>query len=229
MDQVADLSYYEPDEFRIDVDRLPDAAKAAMAGNRAALPTYGGPQMADPGLLGRLAGDRRPGAGGLGRGRPHDPARARPGLRRGHPRRPAPASSRRPGTCPSSRHPASCCQAPAGLRGGPASPDAEGSHRWPRYRSWVRTTAKSALSGPIQMRILEDGQTTEHRLGIGEITIAPHTDRAAAAPARPARRGLLRGRRARCGSRSARTSYDAPAGTPGDGAARRPAHVRQPR
>jgi pimeloyl-ACP methyl ester carboxylesterase len=54
MDQVADLSYYEPDKFRIDVDGLPDAAKAAMAGNRAALATYGGPQMADPGLLGRL-------------------------------------------------------------------------------------------------------------------------------------------------------------------------------
>jgi quercetin dioxygenase-like cupin family protein len=30
--------------------------------------------------------------------------------------------------------------------------------------------------GPIQMRILEDGRTTEHRLGVGEITIAPHTD-----------------------------------------------------
>jgi mannose-6-phosphate isomerase-like protein (cupin superfamily) len=30
--------------------------------------------------------------------------------------------------------------------------------------------------GPIQMRILEDGSTTEHRLGIGEITLAPHTD-----------------------------------------------------
>jgi mannose-6-phosphate isomerase-like protein (cupin superfamily) len=33
-----------------------------------------------------------------------------------------------------------------------------------------------ALSGPIQMRILEDGSTTSHRLGLGEITIAPHTD-----------------------------------------------------
>ena len=54
MAQVADLSYYEPDKFRIDVDRLPEAARAAMAGNRAALATYGGPQMADPGLLGRL-------------------------------------------------------------------------------------------------------------------------------------------------------------------------------
>jgi mannose-6-phosphate isomerase-like protein (cupin superfamily) len=32
------------------------------------------------------------------------------------------------------------------------------------------------LSGPIQMRILEDGSTTSHRLGLGEITIAPHAD-----------------------------------------------------
>lgn len=29
--------------------------------------------------------------------------------------------------------------------------------------------------GPVTMRILEDGATTGHRLGIGEITIAPHT------------------------------------------------------
>ncbi len=29
--------------------------------------------------------------------------------------------------------------------------------------------------GPIRMRILEDGQTTGHRLGVGEITLAPHT------------------------------------------------------
>jgi quercetin dioxygenase-like cupin family protein len=33
-----------------------------------------------------------------------------------------------------------------------------------------------ALSDPIRMRILEDGSNTAHRLGIGEITIAPHTD-----------------------------------------------------
>ncbi|MEU6849613.1 cupin domain-containing protein [Actinacidiphila alni] len=30
--------------------------------------------------------------------------------------------------------------------------------------------------GPTRMRILEDGSTTGHRLGIGEITIAPHTE-----------------------------------------------------
>lgn len=33
-----------------------------------------------------------------------------------------------------------------------------------------------ALAGPTRMRILEDGTTTGHRLGLGEITIAPHTD-----------------------------------------------------
>jgi pimeloyl-ACP methyl ester carboxylesterase len=54
MDQVADLSYYNPDAFRIDLDTLPAPAKAAMAGNRAALGVYGGAAMADPGLLGRL-------------------------------------------------------------------------------------------------------------------------------------------------------------------------------
>jgi mannose-6-phosphate isomerase-like protein (cupin superfamily) len=29
--------------------------------------------------------------------------------------------------------------------------------------------------GPVRMRILEDGRTTSHRLGIGEIVIPPHT------------------------------------------------------
>jgi quercetin dioxygenase-like cupin family protein len=30
--------------------------------------------------------------------------------------------------------------------------------------------------GPIQVRILEDGRTTGHRLGLAEITLEPHTD-----------------------------------------------------
>jgi mannose-6-phosphate isomerase-like protein (cupin superfamily) len=30
--------------------------------------------------------------------------------------------------------------------------------------------------GPVRMRILEDGSTTDHRLGMGEITLPPHTD-----------------------------------------------------
>jgi len=54
MDQVAELSYYRPDAFRLDLDHMPDAVKAMMAGNRAALAVYGGPGMADPGLLDRL-------------------------------------------------------------------------------------------------------------------------------------------------------------------------------
>ena len=54
MDQVAELSYFHPDAFRIDLDSLPPAAKAAMAANRAALAIYGGTAMADPSLLRRL-------------------------------------------------------------------------------------------------------------------------------------------------------------------------------
>lgn len=33
-----------------------------------------------------------------------------------------------------------------------------------------------ALSGPVSLRILEDGSTTAHRLGVAEIVIAPHTE-----------------------------------------------------
>jgi mannose-6-phosphate isomerase-like protein (cupin superfamily) len=62
------------------------------------------------------------------------------------------------------------------------------------------------------MRILEDGHTTDHRLGMGEITLPPHTD------------GPLQHRHARHDegfyvvSGTARfvvgeTAYDAPAGT----------------
>jgi mannose-6-phosphate isomerase-like protein (cupin superfamily) len=35
---------------------------------------------------------------------------------------------------------------------------------------------ESIQLGPTLMRILEDGSTTEHRIGIGEITLAPNTD-----------------------------------------------------
>ena len=35
---------------------------------------------------------------------------------------------------------------------------------------------ESIQLGPTRMRILEDGSTTNHRLGVGEITLAPHTD-----------------------------------------------------
>jgi pimeloyl-ACP methyl ester carboxylesterase len=61
MDQVADLSYYEPDAFRLDVSALPEAAKAVMAGNRNSLAVYGGePSMVDPTLRERLSASTLP-------------------------------------------------------------------------------------------------------------------------------------------------------------------------
>ncbi|TQS44786.1 alpha/beta fold hydrolase [Cryptosporangium phraense] len=57
--QVAELSYYDPDAFRIDPDALPPAARAALAGNREALAVYAAP-MEDPTLRDRLAAIDRP-------------------------------------------------------------------------------------------------------------------------------------------------------------------------
>jgi pimeloyl-ACP methyl ester carboxylesterase len=55
MAQVADLSYFEPDAFRIDPAALPPEQQAVMAANRATLERYAGRGMADPTLRGRLA------------------------------------------------------------------------------------------------------------------------------------------------------------------------------
>jgi len=53
-DQVTELAYYQPEKFRIDFAALPEAAKAAMAGNRAALQAYTAQGATDPSLLGQL-------------------------------------------------------------------------------------------------------------------------------------------------------------------------------
>ncbi|WP_199509703.1 alpha/beta fold hydrolase [Nucisporomicrobium flavum] len=55
MDQLADLSYHEPDKFRTDPASLSEAQKALMAGNRPAIAQYAGSTMTDPTLAGRLA------------------------------------------------------------------------------------------------------------------------------------------------------------------------------
>lgn len=53
--QIAQLSYHNPESFRIDPDKLPPAAQAAMTGNRETLRIYGGqPSMVDSGLRARL-------------------------------------------------------------------------------------------------------------------------------------------------------------------------------
>jgi pimeloyl-ACP methyl ester carboxylesterase len=55
MDQVFQLSFHNPEPFRVDSSTLPPAAQAIAAGNRAALATYAGTSMSDPSLVGRLA------------------------------------------------------------------------------------------------------------------------------------------------------------------------------
>ena len=59
-DEVFDLGYYEPEKFRVDVAALPEPVRAIMAGNRAALGVYGGAEMTDPTLLGRLPAAKAP-------------------------------------------------------------------------------------------------------------------------------------------------------------------------
>ena len=54
-DQVTDLSWANPEGHRIDPAAMTEAQRQAMAGNRAALLTYGGTSMADPTLASRLA------------------------------------------------------------------------------------------------------------------------------------------------------------------------------
>ena len=169
MDQVAELSYYQPDKFRIDVDQLPEPARAAMAANRAALAFYGGPAMADPTLLGRLPAIAAPvlvvwGAADRMIPPEHGLAytRAIPGAQfqlisdAGH--------------LPQLETPAALLRL---LR------EFLLAHTDPG-RADVSVTGPdegdTLLPPPTRMRILEDGSHTGHRLGIGEITVAPHTD-----------------------------------------------------
>jgi len=60
LDQVFDLSYFDPGAFRIDPAALPPERAAALAANRSALMAYAGSGMADPTLLGRLPEVRIP-------------------------------------------------------------------------------------------------------------------------------------------------------------------------
>jgi pimeloyl-ACP methyl ester carboxylesterase len=54
MDQVFQLSFHNPEPFRIDPATLPPAAQAIAAGNRAAISVYAGAAMTDPTLAERL-------------------------------------------------------------------------------------------------------------------------------------------------------------------------------
>lgn len=55
MDDLAELSYHEPDKFRLDPSTMTEEQRATLAGNRQTIAVYGGPTMTDPTLRGRLA------------------------------------------------------------------------------------------------------------------------------------------------------------------------------
>jgi pimeloyl-ACP methyl ester carboxylesterase len=55
LDRVFELSFHNPEPFRVDPSNLPPAARAIVAGNRAALATYAGAAMFDPSLTHRLS------------------------------------------------------------------------------------------------------------------------------------------------------------------------------
>jgi pimeloyl-ACP methyl ester carboxylesterase len=55
LDQVVDISYFDPDAHRIDVSGWSDEQRRVAGGNRAALEAYGTRAMADPTLAKRLA------------------------------------------------------------------------------------------------------------------------------------------------------------------------------
>lgn len=59
--EIAELSYHDPGGRALDVDAMPPPARAALAGNRAALALYAGqPAMTDTGLRRRLGGITTP-------------------------------------------------------------------------------------------------------------------------------------------------------------------------
>ncbi len=91
--RVAQLSYHDPATFGVAPAALPEAQRAALVGNRAALAVYGGASMAEP-YPARPSGQyNRAHLGALGGQRPHRRPRLRPRLRRGDPRRAVPAAA----------------------------------------------------------------------------------------------------------------------------------------
>jgi pimeloyl-ACP methyl ester carboxylesterase/quercetin dioxygenase-like cupin family protein len=163
LDEVAQLSYHTPETYRLDPSAMSDEQRKTMAANRAALAVYGGqPSMADRTLRERLSGVRVPTVVLWGESdRIADPdygrayAEAIPGARfrlltgTGH--------------LPQIETPELLLSALREFTGS-------------QVNIVGPEDGEVALSGPIRMRILEDGSTTGHRLGLGEITIAPHTD-----------------------------------------------------
>jgi pimeloyl-ACP methyl ester carboxylesterase/mannose-6-phosphate isomerase-like protein (cupin superfamily) len=171
-DQVLDLAYFNPDVFRIDPATLPAERLAAMASNNDTLRGYGGTSMADPSLLGRLPAISIPTLVVWGAA-----DRIVPAEHGGVYAKAIPGAQLRviteAGHLPQLETPAELLAAVSEFAGSYTHGEEHGSMT---DISIVRPgEGLLALAGATQMRILEDGTTTSHRLGIGEITIAPHT------------------------------------------------------
>jgi pimeloyl-ACP methyl ester carboxylesterase/quercetin dioxygenase-like cupin family protein len=199
MDQVTDLSYYRPDAFRLDLDHMPDQQKAMMAANRAALETYAGHAMSDPGLLDRLPAITVPVLAIWGEADRIIPAE--------HGRAYAKAiPDARFLLLPEAGH----------------LPQLETPEKLlAAVRDFVEAPGLSVvgpaggeptISGPASVRIIEDGSTTSHRLGMAEIVLAPH----AGGPPQHRHARHDEGFYVVCGTvrfTSGETSFDAPART----------------
>ncbi|HEY6496428.1 MAG TPA: alpha/beta fold hydrolase [Trebonia sp.] len=170
LDQIADLSYFNADAFRINPATLPAERAAAMTGNRAALLEYAGTSMADPSLRGRLAAIAMPALvvwGAADRMIPIDHGRAyADGIPGAHLQ-----VINQAGHLPQLEAPDALLAAVREFTAAIRPAQAEGMTR---VSIVGPDGGEVALDGPTRLRILEDGSTTAHRLGIAEITIAPH-------------------------------------------------------
>ncbi len=166
-EQIAQLSYFDPKRYVIDPASMTDEQRAARGANFAAMATYGGSAMADPTLLDRLRAISIPvlvAWGEADRMIPVEHGRAYAATIPGGTFTLIPRSGHLPQL-----------EAPAELRSAIAEFTAPFGQRLTTVSVVDPEAGEIALTGAVRLRILEDGSTTSHRLGIAEITIAPHT------------------------------------------------------
>jgi pimeloyl-ACP methyl ester carboxylesterase/quercetin dioxygenase-like cupin family protein len=166
-DEITQLSYYSPEKFRIDPATMTDEQRAARAANFGALAAYSGSAGADPTLLSRLPAITIPTLvvwGTADRMIPVEHGRAYAAA--------IPAAQftliDHAGHLPQ-------LEAPAELAAAIAEFVRQSEHQPIKVSVVGPDGGDLALAGPVRLRILEDGSTTSHRLGVAEITIAPHT------------------------------------------------------
>ena len=130
IDQVFQLSFHNPEPFRVELATLPAAAQAIAAGNRDAISVYAGPAMADRTLAGRLGTLEIP-ASCCGARTTGSPAPITAALTRPPSRWPGSRSCPRPGT-PRSWKPPTWSWMRSGTAPAPTSPPSPTKLKEPR-------------------------------------------------------------------------------------------------